>query len=500
MAMRCHYEVLGVERAADAGEIRRAFRLLALRWHPDKLQQQGVASAEATARFQELQSAYEVLGDPHERKWYDDHREQILRGGDGDGDGDDELDLFRFFRCVASVAHITAASADQAAQHGGLRRLRRRRQGILRGLRRALRQGALLITLDGRMQQRLTTAGQVEELDVRDGGEEGEMPRFGGASAAADDVARFYQHWRSYVTRRSFAWVDEYKTTDAPSRQIRRAMEKENKKLRDAARKAFTTEVRELVEFVYRRDKRMQALLKQKEREREQKRLEEEAKKRERQAAYDAERLAFQQQEHERWESEQQTSRVTDQHIAMEMEQLRKKLDAEVLVCDLCNKTFKSTKQLKNHLTSKKHRDKEQELGISTDFNLLEEEMERELREELAAAGKLKISDDNEAVADNSDRDEVPKSADVDSTVQASEPDPDEEGRAQKRLEAEQIRLEKEQKAADKRKERKEQRKQKKKEGVEKIVTAARTKQEKDEEEEENGRRKGKKGGRKKVG
>lgn len=101
--MRCHYEVLGLARAADAGEIKKAFRLLALRWHPDKHQKNNISSEEATFKFQEIQNAYEVLSDPHEKKWYDDHREQILRGDDG-GDGDradeGELNLFRYFRSV----------------------------------------------------------------------------------------------------------------------------------------------------------------------------------------------------------------------------------------------------------------------------------------------------------------------------------------------------------------------------------------------------------------
>ena len=92
--MRCHYEVLGTTRDASAVEIKRAFRLQALRWHPDKHHQSGVSSEESTEKFQSIQSAYEVLSDPHEKKWYDDHREQILRGGD---ESEDEIDLFRYF-------------------------------------------------------------------------------------------------------------------------------------------------------------------------------------------------------------------------------------------------------------------------------------------------------------------------------------------------------------------------------------------------------------------
>lgn len=60
--------------------------------------------AEAQVRFQELQHAYAVLSDAHERRWYDDHRDEILNPSRyGDGDSDDEgrgrtVNLNHFFR------------------------------------------------------------------------------------------------------------------------------------------------------------------------------------------------------------------------------------------------------------------------------------------------------------------------------------------------------------------------------------------------------------------
>lgn len=75
---RCLYEVLGVNRDCTAEEIRSAYRKLALQRHPDKLTKSGVSEAEATAQFQELVNAYEVLSDARERAWYDSHRSQIL--------------------------------------------------------------------------------------------------------------------------------------------------------------------------------------------------------------------------------------------------------------------------------------------------------------------------------------------------------------------------------------------------------------------------------------
>ncbi|KAK1947905.1 DnaJ subfamily C member 21 [Phytophthora citrophthora] len=442
--------LLAVARDASAVEIKKAFRLQALRWHPDKHQKNGISSEEATEQFQTIQNAYEVLSDPHEKKWYDEHREQILRGGDGndDDEDEDELNLFRYF----SASVYSGFGSDEKSFY--------------------FVYGELFTKIDGL------------DLDGGDGSNTAVAPELGDANTAMDDVNYFYQHWKSYTTQRSFAWVDEYKTTDAPTRLVRRAMEKENKKLRDAAKKAFTTEVRELVEFVYRRDPRVRAFQKQKEQEKEQRRLEEEAKKREKQAAYDAEKRAFQEQQEKLWaDSNLETSRVADRDIEQELEKLRKKMDADVLVCDLCNKTFKSTKQLQNHLTSKKHREKEEELGVFSDLSILDDEMDKALQEELIALGKVKpaVTEEVEETA------KTPDEEDVDPEQQEA----DEEAALQ-RAEADRVRLEKEQKAAEKRRERKEMRKNKKKENVEKIVSGARSKKEKKEEEEEQ--RRGKKG------
>jgi DnaJ-class molecular chaperone len=62
------YAVLGVAAGVDAAELRRAWRRLAVRYHPDR------AGAAATAAFQRLSAAYEVLSDPLKRAMYDRRR------------------------------------------------------------------------------------------------------------------------------------------------------------------------------------------------------------------------------------------------------------------------------------------------------------------------------------------------------------------------------------------------------------------------------------------
>lgn len=61
------YEVLGVSRTASAEEIKRAYRRLALRYHPDRNR----GDASAAQKFKEVQAAYEILGDPDRRAQYD---------------------------------------------------------------------------------------------------------------------------------------------------------------------------------------------------------------------------------------------------------------------------------------------------------------------------------------------------------------------------------------------------------------------------------------------
>lgn len=60
-----HYKVLGVARDAPASEIKKQYRQLALRYHPDKNK-----TVEATAKFQAISRAYEVLSDPERRRQY----------------------------------------------------------------------------------------------------------------------------------------------------------------------------------------------------------------------------------------------------------------------------------------------------------------------------------------------------------------------------------------------------------------------------------------------
>jgi len=83
------YEVLGVSRDADEAALKKAYRRLAMEYHPDR--NNGDRAAEA--RFKEVTEAYEVLRDPQKRAVYDRYGEAGLKGGAGQAYGFHPFDL-----------------------------------------------------------------------------------------------------------------------------------------------------------------------------------------------------------------------------------------------------------------------------------------------------------------------------------------------------------------------------------------------------------------------
>ncbi|CAG8839106.1 9051_t:CDS:1, partial [Racocetra persica] len=63
---KCYYEILGISKEAKTEEINRAYRKLALQYHPDKNK-----SSQAEKKFQEITKAYDVLSDEKKRGNYD---------------------------------------------------------------------------------------------------------------------------------------------------------------------------------------------------------------------------------------------------------------------------------------------------------------------------------------------------------------------------------------------------------------------------------------------
>mmetsp|Transcript_8040 Transcript_8040/g.13785 ORF Transcript_8040/g.13785 Transcript_8040/m.13785 type:complete len:418 (-) Transcript_8040:220-1473(-) len=85
------YEALGVEKTALEDEIKKAYRKLAMKFHPDKN-----PSPEAQEKFKEISAAYEVLSDPEKKKIYDVYGEEGLEGG-GAGPSHNAFEIFEQF-------------------------------------------------------------------------------------------------------------------------------------------------------------------------------------------------------------------------------------------------------------------------------------------------------------------------------------------------------------------------------------------------------------------
>ncbi len=94
---RDYYEVLGVDRSASADDIKRSYRRLAMKFHPDR----NPGDTEAEASFKEASEAYEVLSDGDRRQRYDQFGHEGLRGTPGHDFGSmNAEDIFSMFQDI----------------------------------------------------------------------------------------------------------------------------------------------------------------------------------------------------------------------------------------------------------------------------------------------------------------------------------------------------------------------------------------------------------------
>ena len=86
-AKRDYYEVLGISRSADKDAIKKAYRKMAKKYHPDS----NAGNPDAEEKFKEVTEAYNVLSDPEKKKLYDQFGhaafEEIYGGGGFNGNG-----------------------------------------------------------------------------------------------------------------------------------------------------------------------------------------------------------------------------------------------------------------------------------------------------------------------------------------------------------------------------------------------------------------------------
>ncbi|KAG8599121.1 hypothetical protein GDO81_002881 [Engystomops pustulosus] len=386
--MRCHYEVLGLRRDCTDDDLKKAYRKLALKWHPDKNLDN---SEEAAEQFKVIQAAYDVISDPQERAWYDNHRDALLKGGVDGEYQDDSLDLVQYFT-------VTCYSGYGDDEEGFYAVYRRIFQLIVK---------------------------EEMESKINDGGEE--YPTFGDSESDYDTVVHpFYAYWQSFCTVKNFAWKEEYDTRQASNRWEKRAMEKENKKTRDKGRKERNELVRELVAFIRKRDKRVQAHRKMVEEQNAEKakKVEELRRQQKLQNAKLAEQykeqswMAMSELEKELQQMEAQYDKEFGDGLEDDEEEAEEQQDGRAsdegdeeellyddLYCPACDKVCQSEKAMRNHEKSKKHR--EMVALLRQQLEAEEEEFSNSVGEETSA-----MEDEDQILSEEEDeelQEETPK-------------------------------------------------------------------------------------------
>jgi len=368
--MKCHYEVLEAARDADADTLKKQYRKMALKYHPDKNPDDPEGAKQT---FQIIQQAYDVLSDPQERAWYDNHREQILRGGLGEKLEEEGIDLFQYF----SSSCYSGFSDDESGFYG--------------------------------VYNEVFNILAKEDMDfIDDEDSDFEIPCFG---LSDDDyekvVGPFYAYWASYNTPRSYTWLDKYDTRQGENRWVKRKMEAENKKVRDKAKKERNEVVRNLVQFVRKRDKRVVEYgkkLQEKAEMNKKKTLEFQKKQREdRKKLFEAGSVEvgglnmsemeeqLRQLEGEYTDTESDTedleSMCTDDELGEELDNL---------YCVACDKIFRTIGAKDNHESSRKHKDNLAKLieEMNEDANLEGAEEEPGCSENEVHISDGNISDD----------------------------------------------------------------------------------------------------------
>lgn len=354
--MRCHYEVLNVSRDADDDEIKKTYRKLALKYHPDKNPDN---VEEVMEKFREVQAAYDVLSDKQERAWYDKNREAILRGGDDFVD--DALDLMQYFNPGIYSGFDDSEKSFYTVFRDVFFKLNR-------------------------------------EEEAHDDGsdfDDVEVPDFGFSYSDYDTCVKpFYIYWLAYRTKKSFVWKQQYDVRQAANRPTQRAMERENKKVREAARKKRNDEVRALVMYVRKRDKRVQEEVKkmklqQEEKQKKMKEIQEQQKQ-------DRGKILEEYEEQAWMAFDDSKLDDIDSHFDQMFGNSNMGGDSgseddeeEYLFCVACDKNFKSEKALSNHEKSKKHKE---------NVELIKEQLAEDLFEELHLNDG---GNDNDNIADD---------------------------------------------------------------------------------------------------
>jgi DnaJ family protein A protein 5 len=229
----CHYAVLEVERTAAEDDLKKAYRRQALKWHPDKNPDR---LDEANRRFRLIQEAYEILSDPHERAWYDNHRESILNrmlielyvtlnnqilnsahkpstgNAAGSGKRSSGTAASGYFEIIDVMQYFTTSVFEGFDDKNP-----RSFYCVYRNLFDELRKQEQDAVQSYQNDQNHDYADDDDDGD--DGGEAGAarpvlFTTFGDSTADHSALRTFYNFWLNFTTRLSFSWCDQYRLSE----------------------------------------------------------------------------------------------------------------------------------------------------------------------------------------------------------------------------------------------------------------------------------------------
>lgn len=388
---------MDVDRNASDIELKKAYRRKALQYHPDK--NPGNVE-EATEIFASIRAAYEVLSDAQERAWYDSHREQILNdtpiGAQDDGYEEYEVD--------ASVTGVTTEELLMFFNSSLYIKLDNSPAGIFQIAGKIFAKLAKDETLNGRrlgldkfanyqddhFENDINTIGYLKTVDKRGydmTSQEYFLPMFAYSTVDYEYLKNFYKKWAGFNTLKSFSWKDEYMYSRDYDRRTKREINKRNEKSRQQARNEYNKTVKRFVTFIKKLDIRMK--LGAQKMEKAQKAAEQpkngpnSVKMKTKTEIHNFEPQSWQSVDEPDWDEVQRRyeedlyaeyTKATEQADLDDLSaadnaskrtntpnRIRSPLnkdEEEILIyeCYICNKTFKSEKQLENHSNTKLHK------------------------------------------------------------------------------------------------------------------------------------------------
>lgn len=382
----CYYELLGVEHTASDSELKKAYRKKALQYHPDKNIED---SERATEIFATVRGAYEVLSDPQERAWYDSHRTQILNDDDDLNSNTNSYehevnsiitgitteDLMKFFNYSLYIRlDNTPAGLYQIA---GKVFAKLASDEIKFGRRLGLDKYDKY--LDDSFESDINSLGYVEASDAYITSAHILFPQFGYSSTDYQTLKSFYKKWSTFNTVKPFNWKDEYMYSKNYDRKTKREINKRNDKLRLQARNDYNKTVRRFVSFIKKCDKRMKEGAKKFELDKQKGKDNLNNKIETNRSSHDIN--LYSSFELQSWQTVDQ-ERFDEIDNYFEQYPYKKSTDKEVIIyeCFICNKNFKSEKQLEVHTNSKIHKK-------------LLKELQREMKMENITLGLAEVSD-----------------------------------------------------------------------------------------------------------